>query len=759
MNFKIARYRKHTHTEPDIFELTWEEITALLEKPVVAGCTLADGTTRCAGKSCPHKYGETWSPVRIEGRRLDANVRAVTLAVLDFDGLTIDQVVQLNETLAPYTYIIHGTHNDTPDRRSLRGILPLSREVAPGEWRTVLKNIVADLGLPADPQCKDLSRQYFLPVKRGDVEYLFATNTGQALDVDSYTATSLGAISSNLVSDKQIPTAFRNVDYTGLFQQRLAKKKREAFNPEIVAAMERVLTWEPLADDNYRDERLKDVAKQAVWSWPLETPPEVFVEFVRVSLGKMDSERSLDEWLSLAAYKFTYQQAQRRQFEADLEVKAVAAEELRQVMLRAFDSGAEPEDPDAWKASLPLRYDRNLKREVYESDTESVVTVLEHDPQVKGTLRWNVVRQRIVIVGGPFAKFPLESLPTEVNLWFKRNYSQKHATKTYAELLAAVARRHPYDPLADYVRGLSWDGTPRIDSAFHTYCGVEDPTPEDGHIRRISARWFTAAIARALDPGCKMDNVLILEGRQGIKKSTFFDVLGGPFFKDASLNLKDKDALMMATASWVIELAELASFKSANTEDLRKFITTRIDSYRPPYAADLGDYPRRCVLVGTTNERNYLRDAKGNRRFWPIKVTKIDIDALKRDRDQLWAEAVVRYQAGEDWWLDEDEEAIAATHADKRSIEQQEDTFALKIDAWYRSMEVPARPVEVTMSDVAERALGIPIERLYKVSHSIAEAFESLGFTRRKQGHRFWVAPDYLIKAPKTAQRHLVSVS
>ncbi len=172
-----------------------------------------------------------------------------------------------------------------------------------------------------------------------------------------------------------------------------------------------------------------------------------------------------------------------------------------------------------------------------------------------------------------------------------------------------------------------------------------------------------SAVARIFEPGCKVDCCLLLEGKQGTLKSTALRELGYPWFTDEIAELGTKDASLQAAGVWLVELAELESFTRAEVSKVKSFMSRRVDRFRPPYGQRTIEQPRQCVFAGTTNANAYLKDETGARRFWPVEVGTIDTEALGRARDQLWAEAVKRYRAGDRWWLDTAELASAAAEA------------------------------------------------------------------------------------------------
>ena len=224
---------------------------------------------------------------------------------------------------------------------------------------------------------------------------------------------------------------------------------------------------------------------------------------------------------------------------------------------------------------------------------------------------------------------------------------------------------------------LRWDGMPRLDAWTMTHLGAED-TPLN---RAFGSRWMISAVARIMRPGVKADHMLILEGPQGAKKSSALKVLAGEeWFTDELAEIGCKDAAQQMRGIWIIEIAELDAISRAEVSRIKAFLTRTTDRYRPPYERYIVTVPRQCVFAGSVNPETYLRDETGNRRFWPVRCGTIDLDALARDRDQLWAEAVKRYRDGAIWWLDEpDLIAGAKAEQDRR---YQTDAWDARIDRW-----------------------------------------------------------------------------
>jgi predicted P-loop ATPase len=216
-----------------------------------------------------------------------------------------------------------------------------------------------------------------------------------------------------------------------------------------------------------------------------------------------------------------------------------------------------------------------------------------------------------------------------------------------ASAIEAVAKDASFHPVRNYLTGLTWDGTKRVGRFAAAYLGAED-TP---YASEVSTRMFIAAVARIMQPGCKHDHMPILEAPQGAGKSKTIKMLFEPWFTDDLAEFGSKDASMQMRGSWGIEVAELSSMTRSEIERVKAFITRSTDRFRPSYGRRVIESPRQAVFFGSTNALEYLKDETGGRRFWPIRCGVIDYGATVRDRDQLWAEAVALYNAGEPWWL------------------------------------------------------------------------------------------------------------
>jgi len=337
---------------------------------------------------------------------------------------------------------------------------------------------------------------------------------------------------------------------------------------------------------------------------------------------------------------------------------------------------------------------------------------------------------------------------TDVQEWMQDAGLKRIARETVRDAIASYAQDHAYHPVHDYLDALQWDGEDRLDGWLTTYLGVEQCAYSDG----VGSLFLTSMVARILEPGCKVDHMLVLEGNQGELKSTACRVLAGQWFSD---NLPDittgKDVSQHLRGKWLIEVAEMHAMNKGEASLLKSFISRTTERYRPSYGRLEVIEPRQVVFIGTTNKDTYLRDETGGRRFWPVKCGSVDLEALETDRDQLFAQAVLRYRNGLPWW---------PTKEFERAHIQSEQEARYEGDAWETLVrQYLEGKTSVTSLQVAIHALkfeieppryvqgepsparGTPINRLGTAEQRrISAIMTTLGWKqKRDERHRFWV--------------------
>jgi len=308
-----------------------------------------------------------------------------------------------------------------------------------------------------------------------------------------------------------------------------------------------------------------------------------------------------------------------------------------------------------------------------------------------------------------------------------------------------------FHPVRDWLNTLVWDGEQRLGGWLQTYLGAEGETD---YLAAIGRMFLIAMAARILKPGCKADYMLVLEGEQGVEKSKACAALAGEYFSDNLPQIHSKDASLHMRGKWLVEIAELAAIAKADAEGLKAFLTRTHERYRPPYGrADVNE-PRVGLLIGTTNKHVYVRDDTGARRYWPLRVGKIDVEALTRDRDQLFAEAVDRFRHGEHWWPDSDFERQWIRPEQEIRIEGEPWDEAARKYLNGDLMHKPAgentfpefypRKDRVTVTQIAREALGFEtVSRIGTADQRrIIAILQDMGWERKKsEGVVFYWRP------------------
>jgi predicted P-loop ATPase len=315
---------------------------------------------------------------------------------------------------------------------------------------------------------------------------------------------------------------------------------------------------------------------------------------------------------------------------------------------------------------------------------------------VGDNLRLNLLTKEIELDGEPLNR---DNLIIRLACDYRVNVPDNHADK----ITGAIAKIYAYHPVRDYLDSVTkthGNDTTILDDLAHQYLGTDNPLHQT-----FLRKWLISCVARIYKPGCKLDTALILQGKQGVRKSTFFKTLASQrWFDDSMGNASDRDERLKMHMVWIIEWAELeAVFKRKDVSVVKSFLTTTTDLIRAPYERTTSRYARQCVIVGTTNEQDFLADSTGNRRFWVIPVTtEIDTDQLTAARDQIWAAAVAAFNAGEPWYLSREDSKQAEDAAADYQV----------TDPWLEVIDKYLEPFnEVSMQEVLKDALKIPIDR------------------------------------------------
>jgi predicted P-loop ATPase len=381
----------------------------------------------------------------------------------------------------------------------------------------------------------------------------------------------------------------------------------------------------------------------------------------------------------------------------------------------------EDDDESAWKQQLVLTKDGAVR-----SSFGNLCVLLRHSPAWKGRFSYNEQALRPVIDGRALLDGDMGRIREQI----ERLYGITPGPEPLSQAVLTIAQERPFHPLRNFLDKLpKWDGVPRIERVLREILCAPSISPEtDALMSRMLRAWFVALIARARNPGCKVDTVLVLVGPQGAKKSTFFAEMAGEWFSDSHMDLANKDSYMQLTETWIYEWGEIERMTARRgNEEIKSFLTSRFDTFRPPYAKNIMRVPRACLIVGTTNKQEFLTDPTGSRRFWIGRVGRhVNIALLREWRPQLLAEAQAAWEAGEPWWLDEHEDA-AREHAADAHV--QADSWQEAVAEWL----VNRTPGPITAKRVLSGALRIDVkdhtpERMQRV----AVVMRSLGYEQHR---------------------------
>ena len=329
------------------------------------------------------------------------------------------------------------------------------------------------------------------------------------------------------------------------------------------------------------------------------------------------------------------------------------------------DEAAGPED-DNWAERLEYKRDGTLKGTI-----DNIRLIMEHDPQLSGTVGNNEFAHRNELLkdlhwrGRDKGAYWSDADDAALRHYLERVYDISHVGKTM-DALSVVVEQNRYHPVKEYLNGLVWDGIERLDSLLIDFFGAEDHE----YTRAVTRKTMCAAVARILSPGCKFDFMLLLIGKQGLGKSYFLKKLGAKWFSDSLTTVVGKEAYEQLQGVWIIEVGELSAAKKADIDALKHFISKQEDIFREAYGRRTGIFPRQCILIGTTNDYECLRDKTGGRRFWPVNVGQ-GKQSIWNDLnvDQIWAEAVKVYKAGEELYLKDELAEYALTIQAKHTEE------------------------------------------------------------------------------------------
>ncbi len=674
---KIAVAKNRFAKQWKTAELTWDEFSERCSNTVRTDETLEEYRKLPKGQQDNIKDVGGFVGGELNGTRKKDSVVNRCLLTLDADYADEDFWEQI-EMFHNFKCIVYSTHKHTPEHPRLRLIIPLSRPVTADEYIAIARRVAADVGIEQfDDTTYQPHRLMYWPSTSVDGEFFFKDRGGVEVDADETLArykdwhdTSEYPVSSRqkkIVSHalKKQADPLEKDGIIGAFcraytvQDAIAGFLSDVYTPSTLTGRYDYIPADSVAgvvvyDDKYAySHHATDPACGKLCN---------SFDLVRIhKFGHLDNDDSGSE--KSPSFKEMAELARK-----DDKVKAQIIADKQ----TAAESDFSVVEYINWQRALEMDKKGNIKETL-----DNIVLIIRHDDKLQ-SIAFNKHRDGIDARDGlPWEQIKdgwNDSDNASLKVYLSRKYGVYSPTKTKDAVLA-VATERAYHPIKDYLDALpEWDGVGRVDKLLIDYFGAED----NSYTKAVIRKTMVAAVARIYKPGTKFDSVLLLNGPQGIGKSTFFAKLAGRWFSDSLTltDMKDKSGPEKLQGYWILELGELAGMRKTDVETVKSFISRVDDKYRASYGVNVENHPRQCVIVGSTNtETGFLRDITGNRRFWPVKVrpgsAKKSWQLTDADIDQIWAETVFLYNKGEKLYL-EGEEADAAVREQTSAMETDE---------------------------------------------------------------------------------------
>ena len=675
-------------------------------------------------------------------QRKAINVTGRDLITLDLDSISpgdTDNVVRTVDSLG-MAYVIYSTRSHTEHRPRLRVVVPTDRTMTVDEYEPIARKLASLIGIDmCDGTTFEASRLMYWPSCPKDAQYVYHVGDKRFLSADGM----LGLYDDwhDVRSWPQVP----GHEASQRERQLLAKQGDPKTKHGIVGAFCRVYGIREALDEYLPHayttvegsaERLTFATGSTVAGAVIydddqflyshhNTDPcggQLVNAFDLVRLHKF---HDLDETAKdgTPVHKLPSYTAMSKLAMQDTavvaELNAARAQESAQNVfadLMQTEKKGKQEltdlNPNAltdveWMKTSTLKYDDNGR---VKPTLDNMLKILVHDQALSGRIAFDRFASRYVAKGAlPWNMQPGTRLWTDADdaglRWYLENKYEVTGRDKVQDAMIMNAEQNGFNEVLDYLDSLTWDGVPRLDTLFTDYLGAEDNV----YTRAVARKSFTAAVARAFEPGCKYDTMPILIGRQGAGKSTLIRTMGKKWYADGLSTFEGKEAAENIQGKWIIEAGEMAGYTRAEENASKQFLSRQVDVFRQAYGRRTQEYPRRCVFFGSSNQYEFLKDITGNRRFWPIdieaqKPTKNVYVNLPSEVDQIWAEAVVRYKNGESLIIEDNEAAlkIAETareaHMESNSKQGLINEFLLqKVPKNWNTMSRSARRTYLTM--------------------------------------------------------------
>lgn len=739
LDIAAGKSRKETHWKNE--SVTWSELVNKLSTTYRTHETVSEYNAATKTRQAEIKdIGGFVAGYVNNGRRKTENItfRSMLTLDLDFAQPGFWDIFTLQYSCAA---LIYSTHKHTPKSPRLRLVIPLNRTVLADEYVAISRRVAGDLGInDFDDTTFEPARLMYWPSTSSDGEFVSEVQDGKWLDADEV----LGSY-VNWRNASEWPTSdrVREVISSDIKKQGDPLEKtgtigafcREYSISEAIDTFLPDLYEETVVEDRYTYTHGSTAGGLVVYedkfafshhgTDPISGLLVNSFDLVRIHLfGNKDENvkegtptSKTPSFCAMETFALADKGVRRR----------IGAERLEEAKSK-FDN---IDDSDL-EAGIPMDYDDSwlgeldqTKRGECNATIDNALIILRNDPVLKGLFALNKFDLREIATRNmpwrkitPATRFLKDSDDVGVRHYIETKYALK-SKQCIQDALTLVVEENAFHPVEEYLLKLKWDGVKRVENLFIDYLGSEDNV----YHREIAKKMCVAAVARILKPGCKFDYVVTLIGKQGCGKSTFLANLGKQWYSDSFGNIQTNAAFESLQGVWILEIAEMAGFKKAEAEAVKHFVSKTEDRFRVAYGRRIETFPRRSIIASTSNDRTPLNDPTGNRRFWladcmvnnPCKCIWTE---MPKEVDQIWAEAVELYRAGETLFLSKEVEEMARASQEEHTERDEresliKDYLEHPIRADWRTVDLfdrrdyLSKPVELSETDIERRKVTV----------------------------------------------------
>lgn len=653
-----GRSRRETKWKND--NITWGELLMKLENTTKTHETMSEYLAMSKqDQDIIKDVGGFVGGTLKDGRRKNGFVICRSIITLDADFAPVDLWDDI-ELLSTFAMAAYSTHKHTPKKPRLRILIPLSRTVSPEEYEAIARKLADDIGIDYfDDTTYEPCRLMFWPSTSKDTEYFFRYIDAEPLNPDSILAqyddwkdTSFWPESSRCTStrrkaaDKQ-GDPFTKTGLIGAFCRAYPIEDAiRAFIPDVYSECNTPGRW----TYNQGSTAVGLVIYDGKYAYSNHGTDPVSgmlcnaFDLIRIhKFGDLDLDAKEDTPVNRLPSWTKMMEMVREDENTRVQI---GMDKIESAMGEFDDDFKAPEDNE-WLKKMTI-----TKSGEYESTVDNFLLIIKNDPNLKGIGGHDLFRDRFMVQ---------ENLPWErsgsswtdlddssLRHYIEKTYCMEGRNKIIDALMIAFEDR-AYNPVKDYIESVAWDGQRRIETLLIDYLGATD----NDYTRTVTRKTIVAAVKRIYEPGCKFDYMLTIVGKQGIGKSLLIKRLAGEYASDTLTDIKGKEAYEALDGVWIMEMGELAALRKSERESIKNYISKQEDTYRKAFARNVSINKRRCIFIGTTNDKDFLDDNTGARRFWVI-----DTDARQRTKTvwddltseevaQVWAEALTLYKAGE----------------------------------------------------------------------------------------------------------------